>query len=31
MINVEKLSTYELYSSVDENEIKKIEEEMGLI
>ncbi|ADH07764.1 SMI1/KNR4 family protein [Bacillus cereus group sp. BceL101] len=31
MINVQKLSTYELYSPVDENEIKKIEEEMGLI
>ena len=24
MINVQKLSTYELYSPVDENEIKKL-------
>lgn len=31
MIDVQKLSTYELYSPVDENEIKKVEEEMGLV
>ncbi|PDY46388.1 SMI1/KNR4 family protein [Bacillus pseudomycoides] len=31
MIDVQKLSTYELYSPVDENEIKKVEEELGLI
>ena len=30
MINVQKLSTYELYSPVDKNEIKKLKE-MGLI
>lgn len=31
MIDVQKLSTYELYSPVDENEIKKVEEEIGLV
>lgn len=31
MIDVQKLSTYELYSPVDENKIKKVEEEMGLV
>ncbi|MGG3798506.1 SMI1/KNR4 family protein [Metabacillus fastidiosus] len=31
MIDIQKLSTFELYSPVDENEIKKVEERMGLI
>lgn len=30
MIDVQKLLTYELYSPVDETEIEKVEEEMGL-
>jgi len=31
MIDVQKLLTYKLYSPVDETEIKKVEEEMGLV
>ncbi|WP_242214127.1 SMI1/KNR4 family protein [Bacillus cereus group sp. BfR-BA-01383] len=30
MIDVQKLLTYKLYSPVDETEIEKVEEEMGL-